>query len=56
LARAPATGRQAWNKQRKEEVLLDVHEVALGYETKTRWNDPGTWVWSDTNAHEFALR
>ena len=46
------TGRQVWNKQRKEEVLLDVHEVALGYETKMRWNDPGTWVWSDTVAHE----
>lgn len=46
------TGRQVWNRQRKEEVLLDVHEVALGYETKMRWNDPGTWVWSDTVAHE----
>jgi site-specific DNA recombinase len=45
------TGRQVWNKQRKEEVLLDVREVALGYETKMRWNDPRAWVWSDAIAH-----
>jgi site-specific DNA recombinase len=45
------TGRQVWNRQRKDEVLLDVHDVALGYETKMRWNDPATWVWSDTTAH-----
>ena len=52
LANPRYTGRQVWNKQRKEEVLLDVHEVALGYETKMRWNDPGAWVWSDTIAHQ----
>jgi site-specific DNA recombinase len=46
------TGRQVWNRQRKDEVLLDVHDVALGYQTKMRWNDPGTWVWSDTPAHQ----
>ncbi len=45
------TGRQVWNKQRKDEVLLDVNEVALGYETKMRWNEPGTWVWSDAVVH-----
>ncbi|MFD0635314.1 hypothetical protein ACFQ9X_30995 [Catenulispora yoronensis] len=28
-----------WNKQRKDEVLLDVENVADGYETKLRWNE-----------------
>jgi site-specific DNA recombinase len=34
------TGRQVWNRQRKEEVLLNVDDVALGHETKLRWNTP----------------
>jgi hypothetical protein len=46
------TGRQVWNRQRKDEILLDVDEVALGYQTRMRWNDPTTWIWSDTDAHE----
>jgi site-specific DNA recombinase len=33
-----------WNKQRKDEVLIDVEDVALGYTTKLRWNDNGTWL------------
>src|SRR6266571_4355142 len=45
------TGYQVWNKQRKAETLLDVEDVALGYETKLRWNDTSTWVWSDRIAH-----
>lgn len=46
------TGRQVWNKQRKQEVLLDLENVAAGYETKLKWNEPGSWVWSDEIAHE----
>ena len=46
------TGRQVWNKQRKDEILLDVNDVARGYETRLRWNDTGQWVWSDTIAQE----
>ena len=46
------TGRQVWNKQRKDEILLDVDDVAAGYETRMRWNEAGRWVWSDTIAHE----
>jgi DNA invertase Pin-like site-specific DNA recombinase len=46
------TGRQVWNKQRKDEVLLDVENVADGYETKMRWNQEGSWVWSDKIVHE----
>ncbi|GAA3346796.1 hypothetical protein GCM10020358_59150 [Amorphoplanes nipponensis] len=32
------TGRQVWNKQRKAEILIDFDDVALGHETKMRWN------------------
>ena len=35
------TGRQVWNKQRKDEILLDVEDVARGYETRMRWNPAG---------------
>jgi site-specific DNA recombinase len=41
------TGRQVWNKQRKREVLIDVHNVALGHETKLEWNSKDAWVWSE---------
>lgn len=41
------TGRQVWNRQRKDEVLIDVHDVALGHTTKMRWNDSGAWVFSE---------
>jgi hypothetical protein len=46
------TGRQVWNKQRKTEVLLDLGNVAEGYETKQKWNKPGDWVWSEQVVHE----
>jgi hypothetical protein len=46
------TGRQVWNKQRKTEVLLDLENVADGYETKQKWNKPGDWIFSDQLAHE----
>ncbi|WP_344667777.1 recombinase family protein [Catenulispora yoronensis] len=49
------TGRQVWNKQRKDEVLLDVENVADGYETKLRWNEEGSWVWSDKIVHEALI-
>jgi site-specific DNA recombinase len=52
LANPRYTGRQVWNKQRKDEVLLDVEDVALGYETRMRWNTEDTWVWSDTIVQE----
>src|SRR6266568_308005 len=46
------TGRHAWNKQRKDEILLDVNDAARGYETRLRWNDTRQWIWSDTIAQE----
>jgi site-specific DNA recombinase len=45
------TGRQVWNKQRKDEVLIDVRDVALGHTTKMRWNDQTAWVQSDEISH-----
>jgi site-specific DNA recombinase len=41
------TGHQVWNKQRKDEVLIDVDDVGLGHTTKLRWNDTGKWLWSE---------
>jgi site-specific DNA recombinase len=46
------TGRQVWNKQRKDEVLIDVDDVALGHETRMRWNTADAWVWSTEVVHE----
>lgn len=46
------TGRQVWNRQRRDEVLIDVEDVAQGHESKMRWNDPADWVWSTDVVHE----
>ena len=46
------TGREVWNKQRKTEVLLDVEDVALGHETKMRWNPERDWIYSQAVVHE----
>lgn len=45
------TGRQVWNKQRTDEVLIDVEDIALGHENKQRWNDRSEWVWSQQESH-----
>lgn len=45
------TGRQVWNRQRKDEVLIDVDDVALGHQTRMRWNTPDAWIWSDRPVH-----
>jgi site-specific DNA recombinase len=52
LANPRYTGRQVWNRQRRDEVLVDVDDVALGHETKMRWNDEGEWIYSDALTHE----
>ncbi len=51
LANPRYTGRQVWNRQRKDEVLLDVHDVALGHTTVMRWNDEGQWIFSKQIVH-----
>jgi site-specific DNA recombinase len=45
------TGFEVWNRQRRDEVLIDVHDVALGHHTLMRWNDPMSWVWSSGPTH-----
>ncbi|MFA1546691.1 recombinase family protein [Actinomadura chokoriensis] len=45
------TGYQVWNRQRKDEVLLDVNDVSLGHITKLRWNDRDKWVFSMEPVH-----
>jgi site-specific DNA recombinase len=52
LANPRYTGRQVWNRQRKDEVLLDVNDVALGNTTRQRWNEHGEWIWSDQPVHD----
>ena len=52
LADPRYTGRQVWNRQRRDEVLVDVDDVALGHETKMRWNDEGEWIYSNALTHE----
>jgi hypothetical protein len=51
LANPRYTGHQVWNRQRKDEVLLDVDDVGLGHTTKLRWNESGKWIWSEQVVH-----
>ena len=46
------TGRQVWNRQRRDEVLIDINDVALGHQTRQRWNTEGDWIWSTQPTHE----
>jgi site-specific DNA recombinase len=46
------TGYQVWGRQRRDEVLLDVNDVAAGHVSRMRWNDPGRWIWSTQPTHQ----
>jgi site-specific DNA recombinase len=46
------TGHQVWNKQRTDDVLLDVNDVALGHTAVMRWNGREQWVTSKEPVHE----
>ncbi|WP_347404795.1 recombinase family protein [Micromonospora sp. WMMD1102] len=46
------TGRQVWNKQRTDEVLLDVDDVALGHIAVMRWNGRDQWLVSKDIVHD----
>ncbi len=50
------TGYQVWNRQRTDEVLLDVENVALGHTAKMRWNPADQWVYSEKVAHPAIIR
>ncbi|MBQ1030395.1 recombinase zinc beta ribbon domain-containing protein [Micromonospora sp. C97] len=41
-----------WNKQRTDEVLLDVDDVAMGHTGVMRWNARDKWVVSKEITHE----
>ena len=45
------TGYQVWNKQRKQESLIDVENVALGHRTALAWNPREEWIFSDQQVH-----
>ena len=49
------TGVAVWGRQRRDEVLVDVEDVAAGHRTKLRWNDESTWVRSPGLAHEALI-
>jgi hypothetical protein len=49
------TGYQVWNRQRTDEVLLDVENVALGHTAKQRWNPADKRVVSDQAAHPLII-
>ncbi|MFF0624185.1 recombinase family protein [Streptomyces sp. NPDC004296] len=52
LANPRYTGHEVWNKQRKDEVLLDIDDVTLGHRTKLARNAPEQWIWSAQPVHE----
>jgi site-specific DNA recombinase len=41
-----------WGRQRRDEVLVDVEDVAAGHRTRMRWNDEDSWIRSPDIAHE----
>jgi hypothetical protein len=45
------TGRQVWNKQRTDEILLDVEDVAMGHTSVMRWNPKQEWITSNDAVH-----
>jgi hypothetical protein len=49
------TGHQVWNKQRTDEVLLDVNDVALGYTAVMRSNARDKWIFSASPVHEAII-
>jgi len=46
------TGRQVWNRQRRDEILVDVEDVAQGHLSRMKSNDRSDWVWSTEQTHE----
>ncbi|MFD1662398.1 recombinase family protein [Streptomyces caeni] len=45
------TGHEVWNKQRREERLIDVDDVTLGHRTTMTHNPRDEWIWSNEPAH-----
>lgn len=55
LTNARYTGHEVWNKQRKQESLIDVNDVALGHQTRLTWNPTKDWVRSDQPSHDALI-
>jgi site-specific DNA recombinase len=51
LANPRYTGRQVWNRQPSEAVLVDPADTGLGHKQVQRWNLPEGWVISRHPAH-----
>ena len=51
LANPRYTGRQVWNRQPTESVLVDPADTGLGHRQVQRWNLPEGWVISRHPAH-----
>ena len=49
------TGRQVWNRQSRDEQLIDVEDVAMGHKTRQVWNDQADWIWSAEQAQEAVV-
>ncbi|WP_189332941.1 zinc ribbon domain-containing protein [Actinoplanes ianthinogenes] len=45
-----------WNRQRTDEVLLDVNDVALGHAAVMRWNPADRWITSKEPSHEPLIK
>lgn len=51
LANPRYTGRQVWNRQRTDHVLIDPDNTGLGHRDIMRWNTPTDWIISTQPAH-----
>ena len=51
LANPRYTGRQVWNRQPSQAVLVDPADTGLGHKQMQRWNLPEGWVISKRPAH-----
>ena len=51
LANPRYTGRQVWNRQPSDQVLVDPANTGLGHKQVQRWNLPEGWVISRLPAH-----
>ena len=55
LANPRYTGRQVWNRQPSQAVLVDPANTGLGHKQVQRWNLPEGWVVSKHPAHAACL-
>ncbi|MEU9896357.1 recombinase family protein [Streptomyces phaeochromogenes] len=51
LANPRYTGRQVWNRQRTDHILIDPENTSLGHRDVMRWNTPTDWIISTQLAH-----